>query len=421
MTLSGLEPVKTVIHTPAVDVAYGRITLQQAHQRYQGIVLLCPHCLQEWTRRQGNIEIAEERLGQQSAQTAEMWEQWLKLDLKQIGLAERLAIGVESFPEDLRVKFRRATLNENNSVERWMHFYHVVNRKDRPVNRPCHDPSCISHEVALGAIKLMLEEEYTSQVGIEVIKEQNVLLTPEQTRTKRCPDLMVKRHGQIERLLEVQRTVLSGKDFIERTQHLLTLCYQVEWYFFKDTYAKMGPQRRWLSEQGLPFYYLHWDGYKLKLEEGQPPKERNTKTTTNKPASVCVYTEVDDTPIKKPATTTGPLLPLSVVGKAEFGQRFASIRQPPLKLKSEHQFPRWGCSLGDIVEVWVKGKWRKGTVNSYDSINTPIVELERVIGTKRRITPIDPKLLRPYQISDLNPPKATVEQPNSQQLSLFQS
>ncbi|MBV8885089.1 MAG: hypothetical protein JO235_13985 [Chroococcidiopsidaceae cyanobacterium CP_BM_RX_35] len=158
MSLSSLEPVKEEIVTPAVEVAAGRATVEQVHREYQGMELICPHCLQEWSVRLGNDDITEMLLRRKHLYTKEQLQE-LRQGLDKNGLLATMQAGIHVFPENLRVRFRRGSLDKANAIARWMHWCHTTHRANGATKPSCHDPGCIDHAVAVGAIQLTLEDD----------------------------------------------------------------------------------------------------------------------------------------------------------------------------------------------------------------------------------------------------------------------
>src|SRR6476469_8146524 len=193
MSLSGLEPVKEEIITPAVEVAAGRAKVEEVHQKYRGIELICPHCAQEWSTQLGNNDISEmlmkrdeQSLVQTQLYTKELIQE-LKRGLDRNGLLETMQAGVHAFPDSLRVRFRRGALDEANAVARWMHWCHTNRRDNNHSKRPCHDPGCIDHAVAVGSIQLNLEDKYKSCSDVEISREKDLIITPGEPPLKRRP------------------------------------------------------------------------------------------------------------------------------------------------------------------------------------------------------------------------------------------
>ncbi|MBV8885088.1 MAG: hypothetical protein JO235_13980 [Chroococcidiopsidaceae cyanobacterium CP_BM_RX_35] len=227
-----------------------------------------------------------------------------------------------------------------------------------------------------------------------MLREKDLIITPGKPPLKRRPDLVVREGDRVIKILEIQRSVLSKDDFIERTQHLQSLCSDVQWIFFKGTYARMSSQRRWLSDIGLPYYYLFLEGYKLVVEVGQPPAFREHKVAKKSVKSDCRFDDPNKSSQPSQESLSEPSLPLSVVGAAVFHEKnLGTLRKPP-------QFPRWNCSVGDDIEVWINGRWLQGFVFSYTQSDIPVVQLRKNTGKGHRFfSPSSPELIRLSQPS----------------------
>lgn len=411
MSLSGLEPVKEEILTPAVDVAAGRSTVDQVHREYQGMELICPHCLQEWLARLGNEDISDMLMRRKHLYTKEQL-QGLREMIHDNGLLATMKAGIHMFPDDLRVRFRRGSLDKSNTVARWMHWFHTIRRDDRSSKLPCHDPGCVDHAVAVGAIQLTLEDRYKLRSDMEIVREKDLIITLGEPPLKRRPDLIVRKGDQVVEILEIQRSVLSKDDFIERTQHLLSICSDVQWIFFRGTYNRMGPQRQWLSNMGLSYYYLFLEGYKLVIADGCPPVPKVHKVANKSTKSDCRFNDPKERSDIHKEPSSEPSLPLSVVGAALFRKSNHTSCQ------NAKQLPGWNCSVGDKVEVRNCSKWLLGSVFSYTESGVPVVRLQKSNQRLRYISPSSPEHLRLFQPSR---PEAKLPQDSKQlqQLSLF--
>ena len=156
----------------------------------------------------------------------------------------------------------------------------------------------------------------------------------------------------------------------------------------------MGPQRRWLSDIGLPYYYLFLEGYKLVVEAGHPPASREHKVAKKSAKSDCRFDDFNKSPQLSQESLSEPSLPLSVVGAAIFCEKI------PGPLRKPAQFPRWNCSVGDDIEVWMDGRWLQGCVFSYTQPDIPVVRLRKTTSKGRRFfSPSSPELIRLYQAS----------------------
>lgn len=418
MSLRGLEPLKQAVITPALEVALGKATVEQVHQRYEGMEVLCPHCLQEWMTRIEDDEIAEMMLrkNEQSLIERQLFTKEqvreIRLDLKNRGLLDTIQSGVSVYPPFLRVRFRRGCLDKANIISRWMHWAHTTHRSNGDSKRPCYDPGNLGHDVAVGAIELTLQDEYKASSRIQVEREKDLVISPGVPPLKRRPDLVVREDGRLVEVFEIQRSVISKESFIERTLHLRELCANVHWIFFRGTYKKMAPQRRWLNEIGLPYYYLFLDEKsRVVVEEGKPPKTREHRLDKKTAESVCRYDDPNDSFNQSPNEQSGAPLPLSTVGAAIF-----RTKTSPLKRK-EPQFPRWNCSLGDEVEASVKGQWVRGKVSSFAEPDTLFVYLRKTVAGVGRYASIK-------RAEDIRPYREDQQQPQNEgefgdQLGLF--
>lgn len=222
MSLSGLEPVKEEIITPAVEVAAGRATVEQVHREYQGMELVCPHCLREWSAKLMDDDITEmlikrdeqSLIGRQLFTKEQLQE--LRQGLDKSGLLATMQAGVHAFPDRLRVRFRRGCLDKANIISRWMHWVHTTRRANGDSNLPCHDPGCLDHAVAVGAIQLTLEDEYKSSSHMQVLREKDLIITPGEPPLKRRPDLAVREYNRLIKIFEIQRSLIQKDDFIEQ-------------------------------------------------------------------------------------------------------------------------------------------------------------------------------------------------------------
>lgn len=399
MSLSGLEPIKEEIITPAVEVAAGRATVEQVHREYRGMELICPHCLREWSAKLMDDDIAEMliRRDEQSLIGKQLFTkeqlQELRQGLDKSGLLATMQAGVNAFPEKLRVRFRRGCLDKANTISRWMHWVHKTHRVNGESKPPCHDPGCLDHAVAVGAIQLTLQDGYKSSPHVEVLREKDLIITPGEPPLKRRPDLVVRESNHLIQIFEIQRSVIQKDILIERTQHLQSLCPNVNWIFFRGTYNRMAPQRRWLSEMGLSYYYLFLnEDSRVVVEEGKPPGSREHKLARKSAKSDCRFDDTNESSRSFSSSETNTSLPLSVVGAAIFRQKNCPTSP------EEPQLPQWNCSVGDIVEVWVSDRWLKGTVCSYTPPDIPVVRLQKPTSKGRRlVSPPIPRLIRPFQ------------------------
>jgi hypothetical protein len=417
MSLSGLEPVKEEIITPAIEVATGQAEVEEVYQKYQGVELICPHCIQQWSNHLGNSNISEMLIkrDEQSLISSGLYTkeiiQALKRGLDRNGLLETIQAGVHAFPKHLRVRFRKGSLDEANKVSRWMHWVHTASKDGKNSKRPCHSLGCIHHAVAVGSFQLYLENKYKSHSDIEVLREKDLIITPGEPPLKRRPDLVVKQSGQIITIFEIQRSPISKDEFIERTKHLRLICPNVEWIFSEEIYDKMGPQRRWLSDEGLYYRCLFFRNNKIEVKEGEPLRSKGHKLAQKSAKSDCRFNGLQESFKQIKELKSEPFLPLSVVGPA-----IVHEKNPKLNLLSRKPgLPRWNCSVGDSVEVWIEGKWQKGRVETYSKPDVPCVRLSK---GSRWVSPDRPDSIRLFQESRKEVKSQLSSQTHSQ-MSLF--
>jgi hypothetical protein len=415
MSLSGLEPVEKQIFTPAVEVATGQATVEQVHRVYKGMELICPHCQQEWKAQLGNDAIAEmltnrsERSLLRMGYTKEMMEEIKREGLDNSGLLDAVQAGVRVLPDKLRVRFRSGCLDKANSISRWMHWAHVAHRGIQEKKPPCYEPGNINHDVALSAIKYTLEEQFKTTPHICVSREKEIIIIPGEPPLKRRPDLAVRgANGRVIMVVEVQRTPLPKDDFIERTQHLMLSCRDVRWIFFKSAYSQMGPQRQWLRDMGLPFYYLHFKDFRVVIEDGKPPTPREKMTGSKPTKSDCHF---HDDPSESSGRPHKPesFLPFGVVGAAILPTGFS---QPP---------PEPEFKVGDEVEAWVEGKWLEAIVSGRDLKGNLSVRLKRAINGKCYFSAFLIRWPQRSQHTFQAASKSLPQESSTEQLDLFQS
>ena len=78
-----------------------------------------------------------------------------------------------------------------------MHFTHNTGRLKGNSQISCHDPSGISHQVAVGSFKLNLENNFKAQPGIKVVLEKTIICKPGEPPETRRPDLVIYKDDEI--------------------------------------------------------------------------------------------------------------------------------------------------------------------------------------------------------------------------------
>ena len=304
MTLGVIEPKTSEIICPALEVTSGQKTFEAANKEYGGLTLPCIHCWEELRRNgtrwldRGLVAAIEEEVLQQAPSKYEMpkknketWSDYREDDANLIrnlvakgfesALGKSLSLEYDVATEKIvrtavDATFRKGSFNRITGRRRWMHFTHNTGRLKGNSQISCHDPSGISHQVAVGSFKLNLENNFKAQPGIKVVLEKTIICKPGEPPETRRPDLVIYKDDEIIQVLEIQRSFISLKSIQERTNNLRNICDDVKWYFSRGIYNRtsMHEQRRWLTETGVDYFYYWYDEktWKLEYTDGRPPE-----------------------------------------------------------------------------------------------------------------------------------------------------
>lgn len=275
MTLEVIEPTTRKIIAPALQVALGELSWEQANTQYVGVDLPCIHCWQELQRRaiegrrdlrsvfkkaSGTDPVVEGFSGSEGSVTFD--------------LSDSL----------INAKFKKG--HKREGYQRWMHFAHKKGLADQFGELPCHDLRKQDHALAVAVFRRHLYKQYCQKhpkTTVQVQEEKRLIIEPGAPPVTRRPDLIVRISDVLVECVEVQRSSISFENLIARTQHLQSVCPKVTWYVHKGVYhsGSFAANRDWLYEQGIPYFY-YWidDDLRIRFSEGKPKKANRRRVTT---------------------------------------------------------------------------------------------------------------------------------------------
>lgn len=301
MTLSALLIDEKKIVTPAVDVASGEMTQEQASREYRGIPCGCPHCLNH-ALESGIIGFSSgQLLDTQSIDPNEFREYTIFIQkygiesavleattnpdsvfaklMKRFGSRQvdtslqALLSGpypIDSLNKDQRflVSYNAASTRSDGSIRRFMHFSHL---KGANAFKHCYDPPEVDHWVACAVLERDLKRKMYRLPEYSVKREFTFKIPS--GREYRA-DVAVLHNDKLIEVYELQRTYRGLNPLKQKTQDVSEIC-SIKWVFFAGAYRQMGDQRDWLSSVGMHYYKLSFENYRLILEDGSPPARRS--------------------------------------------------------------------------------------------------------------------------------------------------
>lgn len=397
MTLEALEPKINKLINPAVQVASGVLTFDEADQQYKGTKLICPHCFRYWSRMISNDDVVDlllkrdqQAMVQHGMFTPEVMKN-IRKDVDKSGLLETLKPDVTSFPNQLVVKYRKGMKDAHQQIQRFMHWFHLERgAKDRP----CTTAESAEHAVAVGAMELLLQQRYANFPNTVIEREKDLVVVPGAPPTVRRPDLTVKQGQQFLEIYEIQRSVITHDDFVARTNHLLRICSATNWIFFRKAAGAMQRQCEWLKSMGLRHDVCWFDQQgKLQVEEGyvRTTTKRSPERSRQLSGAACRYGEMKAERIDRNQSDVELSALPKEISPAIVKQ--SSGLSSPATTTSTGASEIWGYRVNDDVEAFLGGKWRKGTVRYFEP--EPVVK----VGG-RYITIRNPQNLRQPQGKD---------------------
>ncbi len=275
MTLEVIEPTTKEIIAPALQVALGELSWEQANTQYVGLNLPCIHCWQELQRRatEGRRDIRS--VFRKANGTEPVIEGFN---------GPEGSVTFDQSDSLINAKFKKGHKREGH--RRWMHFAHKKGLAEQFGELPCHDPRKQDHALAVAVFRRYLDKQYCREhpkTMVKVQEEKRIIIEPGAPPITRRPDLIVEINGVLVECVEVQRSSISLENLTARTQHLQSVCSKVTWYVHKGIYhsGSFAANRDWLHEQGIPYFY-YWidDDLRIRFSEGKPKKAIRRRVTT---------------------------------------------------------------------------------------------------------------------------------------------
>lgn len=300
MTLSAVALNEKQIVTPAVEVAAGELTPEQAYRQYAGLPCGCPHCLNnalesgiigfssgqiidplsvvdlgefqeyiKFVQKHGREAAAVEASYNPDSVFAKVSNRFKE---NQIDTDLRSLLDgphpIDRIQEDKRfvVKYWRESRTREGNIKTFMHFNH-----ERGANKffGCHDPQEITHWVACEVLKREFKKYKFRAPEYSVEREFRFTVSSGNTYVA---DVAILKDSELIKVYEVQRSYRGLKELQKKTQDIAQ-DFPIEWIIFSGAYRKMQEQRLWLSEFGAPYKKLFFDNYRIIIEDGVPPKK----------------------------------------------------------------------------------------------------------------------------------------------------
>ena len=206
---------------PAVEVLGGRLTPQEANERYRGAVGVCPDCM--------------------------------ALRAIQAG-TDNLTIQAALSIADLRVRFRSASFDDARRMTRIMHFAHLPGRGEQTgASALCRGgPDMAQHAAAVQVLGQWARQKWP---GCTVTAEMKVIV-PGAPPSAFRPDVAVHDSlGEPVACIEYQRSQESFASFLDRDRLRLRQFPEVLWFFAGRVYDNSGEHCDELARQRRPFFY----------------------------------------------------------------------------------------------------------------------------------------------------------------------